>query len=69
MTALQHSRMYITKRCERMEDMKTTILSDIETMLFMFYLIIDDRDMIAYVLFAFMAVTTVIKWITSKDGE
>ena len=24
---------------------------------------------IAYVLFAFMAVTTVIKWITSKDGE
>jgi len=49
--------------------MKTTILSDIETMLFMFYLIMDDHDMIAYVLFAIMAVTTVIKWITSKDGE
>ena len=57
------------KSCERMEDRKTTILSDIETMLFMFYLIIDDHDMIAYVLFAFMAVTTVIKWIASKDGE
>ena len=49
--------------------MKTTILSDIGTMALMFYLIMDDHDMIAYVLFALMLITNIIKWIVTKDGE
>ena len=49
--------------------MKTSILSDIGTMALILYIIIDDNDVIAYILFAIMLITNIVKWIVTKDGE
>ena len=49
--------------------MKTTILSDIGTMALILYIIIDNHDMIAYILFAIMLITNIVKWIVTRDGE
>lgn len=49
--------------------MKTTILLDIATMIFLAYLTLSDGDMWEIILFAVLLITNIVKWITTPKGS
>jgi len=49
--------------------MKTTILLDVATMIFLGYLTLSDGDRWELILFAILLITNVIKWITTPKEQ